>query len=247
MGDTTKEFICRRCGHVATTKQNLIKHLNKKDKCDIQEGLENISNEDHIKALLKQVKEDAVACRFCGSLFNQKRYIIPHLHVCKNNPQSPSFIGHKPDKDKTDKQIIADLETKLKCAQKIIADKIKENKDLTTKLNSIEQNTFNNIKPIQLIIQINKQPIAKKKIPCRLRTVVWNKYIGENIGKSLCMCCKDNFISCFKFHCGHVIAESNGGETTLENLRPICDDCNQSMQSMNMKEFAYKYFKNEVI
>ena len=76
---------------------------------------------------------------------------------------------------------------------------------------------------------------------------MWNKYNGENVGKSLCMCCKDNYISCFKFHCGHVVAECNGGETTLDNLRPICDHCNQSMLSMNMKEFAYKYFKNEIV
>lgn len=138
MSDIKQAFVCRRCGHVATTKQNLIKHLNRNVKCDIQEGMENISVEDHIAALLKQVNKDAVACRFCGTLFNQKRYITPHLQVCKHNPQSPNFIGIKPDNEKTDKQIIADLEEKLKQASKWL----KKNQDTLSVKNKKNTRTY---------------------------------------------------------------------------------------------------------
>lgn len=33
------------------------------------------------------------------------------------------------------------------------------------------------------------------------------------------------------------IARANGGEDTIENLRPICQPCNSSMGTRNMNEF----------
>ena len=39
------------------------------------------------------------------------------------------------------------------------------------------------------------------------------------------------------FNCGHIIAEVNGGETNVSNLRPICQNCNSSMGITNMDDF----------
>ena len=39
------------------------------------------------------------------------------------------------------------------------------------------------------------------------------------------------------FHCGHVVAEADGGPTTVENLRPVCATCNLSMRTQNMEKF----------
>ena len=39
------------------------------------------------------------------------------------------------------------------------------------------------------------------------------------------------------FEAGHIIAEANGGETTLDNLRAICKPCNTSMRTTNLEEF----------
>ncbi|NDG68463.1 MAG: hypothetical protein EB135_03170, partial [Proteobacteria bacterium] len=39
------------------------------------------------------------------------------------------------------------------------------------------------------------------------------------------------------FECGHIIAEAKGGETSLENLRPICSTCNKSMKTINMNDY----------
>jgi hypothetical protein len=88
-----KEFICRRCGHSATTKQNLIKHLNNKQKCEVLEGYEHISIEEHIESLKKKPSKNAVACKFCGSLFNHASYMKSHHSVCKRNPDSEKFEG----------------------------------------------------------------------------------------------------------------------------------------------------------
>lgn len=43
------------------------------------------------------------------------------------------------------------------------------------------------------------------------------------------------------FHCGHVISEKNNGEITVDNLRPICQNCNSSMGTTDMDEFISKY------
>lgn len=77
----------------------------------------------------------------------------------------------------------------------------------------------------------------KKTVPKVLRDLAWSKWIGEDIGKSKCFCCEVNEIKMSSFHCGHVVAEVNGGKTTVDNLRPICSACNLSMGSENLNNF----------
>jgi len=45
-----------------------------------------------------------------------------------------------------------------------------------------------------------------------------------------------------EFHCAHIISEKNGGATTLDNLMPICAQCNTSMRTQNLYDFRNKYF-----
>jgi len=86
-----------------------------------------------------------------------------------------------------------------------------------------------------------KEPIVKaekkKSIPSAIKKLVWNKNIGEEIGKSKCYCCKSTDITQTSFHCGHVVAESKGGKTIVSNLKPICQNCNSSMGTKDMNEF----------
>jgi hypothetical protein len=74
-----------------------------------------------------------------------------------------------------------------------------------------------------------------------LKRKVWEQQIGEDIGKSKCLCCRLTDITQLSFHCGHIISEANGGEIKLDNLRPICQSCNSSMGTVNMDEFINKY------
>jgi hypothetical protein len=87
----------------------------------------------------------------------------------------------------------------------------------------------------------------KKSIPLAVKKIVWNKYIGENIGKHKCYCCRLTDITQISFHCGHVISESNGGKINIENLRPICQNCNSSMGTKNMDEFINEYNIHKII
>ena len=90
-----------------------------------------------------------------------------------------------------------------------------------------------------------KAPKNKKQpIPKALKRTVWHKWIGEEKGKHKCLCCNISDITQFSFHCGHIIAESKGGELNIKNLKPICELCNKSMGSKNMNEFI-KLLKNK--
>lgn len=77
----------------------------------------------------------------------------------------------------------------------------------------------------------------KKAISATVKRLVWNTNIGEDIGKAKCMCCKTTDITQLSFHCGHILAEANGGETIVSNLKPICQNCNSSMGTKNMNYF----------
>jgi hypothetical protein len=91
-------------------------------------------------------------------------------------------------------------------------------------------------------VKIIKQNVnVKKKIPVTLKRKVWSKWIGEDIGKTKCFCCKLTDITQLSFSCGHIISEFNGGELKLDNLQPICVSCNSSMGINNMDEFIKNY------
>jgi hypothetical protein len=92
-------------------------------------------------------------------------------------------------------------------------------------------------------IKIIKPKVTRKKksIPLTLKRKVWNTHIGESIGKTVCLCCKLTEITQMSFSCGHIISEFNGGEITLDNLKPICVSCNSSMGTKNMDDFMKKF------
>lgn len=86
-----------------------------------------------------------------------------------------------------------------------------------------------------------EQKRKKQSIPKNVRIIVWNHYIGEDIIKHRCLCCKKVVISNTNFEVGHVISEKNGGTHEINNLRPICFACNHSMGAENMIDFVVKY------
>jgi hypothetical protein len=71
--------------------------------------------------------------------------------------------------------------------------------------------------------------------------LVWDYWIGTDIGKTKCLCCKNIDILQGSFECGHIIAHSNKGDLSVMNLKPICKTCNSSMGSQNMDEFMKKW------
>lgn len=76
---------------------------------------------------------------------------------------------------------------------------------------------------------MNTTMVIRRNIPSALRQQVWIKYNGEIFNaKCKIQWCK-NIITPFTFEAGHNIPYAKGGETTIENLQPICSSCNKSM------------------
>jgi hypothetical protein len=86
-----------------------------------------------------------------------------------------------------------------------------------------------------------KKKKKKKSIDPRLRKKVWKRYIGNYL-EAKCFCCREKIITPFSynytFQAGHIISEHNGGKTSIENLLPICRDCNMNMSSENWDEYV---------
>ena len=96
---------------------------------------------------------------------------------------------------------------------------------------------IHNTVPKETSVKITK----KKNIPLNIKRLVWDTYIGIDIGQFVCLCCRLVDIQQSSFHCGHVVSEYNGGQTVVENLRPICQNCNSSIGKKNMNEVMNEY------
>lgn len=88
---------------------------------------------------------------------------------------------------------------------------------------------------------------TKTKIPASLRHNVWLKCNGKNFeAKCHVGWCK-NIVTAFSFECGHNVPESKGGETSIENLVPICSACNKSMGNrFTIDEFSKAFGNNKI-
>jgi len=85
---------------------------------------------------------------------------------------------------------------------------------------------------------VNK--IIRKSIPKKIRDDLWIAYCGENYN-SLCFVCSDP-ISVKSFEAGHIIPASEGGSNNIDNLKPICGNCNKSMGVENMIQYKNRYY-----
>jgi hypothetical protein len=107
--------------------------------------------------------------------------------------------------------------------------------------NSKDSKVSQDPKPLPMSIEKEPKPKKKEPIPAAIKTLVWNKYIGEKVAEAKCMCCRVTTISMRHFHAGHILSEKYGGGTTVDNMRPICANCNLSMGSTNMADFISKF------
>lgn len=78
---------------------------------------------------------------------------------------------------------------------------------------------------------------TKTCIPKVVKDLCWDKWVGEDVAKTKCMCCGIKEIKMSSFHCGHITTEANGGQLCIDNLKPICSACNLSMGTENLEDF----------
>jgi 5-methylcytosine-specific restriction endonuclease McrA len=100
---------------------------------------------------------------------------------------------------------------------------------MTRSRNPKSQGVYFNKRPAQMAAKGRKA-----KIKVALREQVWLRHSGPVFTSKCQTRWCHNDINVFNFQCGHVLAESKGGPTTVENLVPLCSRCNQSMGTMHM-------------
>lgn len=64
---------------------------------------------------------------------------------------------------------------------------------------------------------------------CRVNNIT--SFIDKNVNK-----CK------FNFHAGHIKSFYYGGLTDVDNLRPICGDCNRKMSKKNWIDYEMEIY-----
>lgn len=241
-------FPCKRCDYSATTKASLIRHL--MSKCPCEEKHETTARETLIEQLQNhEYKTDTINCPCCNKLIS-KCNLARHKKACKQNKQVLT-------------QTLDSFEDREQCLIEDLRNAQTQVVELREELQNLKQVLYQREQEIEKLqqthaadevvasrAQTSTTMIAtktkKSKISQAIRIVCWNTYIGEEKGKAPCLCCKTISITQHNFHCGHVLAEANGGKIQVENLRPICAVCNNSMGTMNMKQFALDHFNVEI-
>jgi len=177
----------------------------------------NINYKHHIKNKICQRNRE-YKCKDCGKMFAEKKNLEYHEYkfVCNKKKLNNNKIFKK-NSDFIQDEIVDNI---------IINDSIQVEKLDTPPINILDNDT---------------KKFKKKSIPITLKKLVWNNYIGEEIGKAKCLCCKLTDITQLSFNCGHIIPESKGGELKQNNLKPICQSCNSSMGTMNMHDYIHQF------
>lgn len=237
---TQQDWTCERCGDLKSSKCNLLKHLRNKTPCSVKNS--NINPEEYIAKLLhRQYNEKTYDCKFCKTKFNAYQNRHRHMKSCK------AFIEYCNKRAKTMEELqqqVIEIRQELYEIKEENIELKDENLKLQEECTHLRQLLEG--KEESSTIEILQPKKKKTKIPQARRIQCWNTYIGDEIGKTKCLCCKIIDITPFSFQCGHVTSEANGGDVSLENLRPICDKCNNDMGIMDMREYAQFHFQSVI-
>ena len=86
----------------------------------------------------------------------------------------------------------------------------------------------------------------KHTISKSIKTLSWDQYIGETVGKCYCIVCNKRTITQHTFDAGHIISRYNKGKDTVDNIVPICPSCNKSMGTQNMSDYIKRHHPEQL-
>lgn len=184
MGDITN-FTCPRCSYATTAKRYLLSHLRTVRPCEPKDC--NQSREDILAELLpKRNNDEPFRCMYCDMCFNTKQSRSRHqLHYCKQR--------HVLEQQHNEVDALRQLVESL-------------SQEITNLKNQVVHSPSSNVLSSEGNDNMHPLKKQKAKIPQAKRIACWNRYIGEEIGKTKCICCRLIDITTFNFHCGHVVA-----------------------------------------
>ena len=97
-------------------------------------------------------------------------------------------------------------------------------------------------KAYQLFTSKLKSRRYSSKVPLPSRRLVWKTYFGD-VWSHPCYCCNKVMLEALgSWHRAHVKSKCTGGSDHLNNLRPICAQCNSEMRTSNLYKFKKQNF-----
>jgi hypothetical protein len=207
-------YECGKCGKKFKDVTHLHDHMYSNNACE-------------------KYSKKTIECEGCGNKYTTEK--------AKKHHQYTSCINKK---ERIDIQKILALQNeKINKLQEIIEANNKAKRN-SVRPNRIEFETSTKIlgndnTTTVTTTNIGKQEITneykKKKIPRAVKTKVWKMQNGNTL-EGKCYAC-DRVIDYDNFEAGHVIAEADGGETIVENLKAVCKPCNTSCGTKNLEIF----------
>ena len=88
--------------------------------------------------------------------------------------------------------------------------------------------------------------MVKTTISIVTKRDTWHLRYGNPCGETLCPVCKKHSITQLNNTMGHIYPESKGGDSSSNNLIPICNSCNLAMGSKDMRDFTRNQYKREL-
>ena len=166
------------------------------------------------------------------------------LKKCKNDIKMKDLILKKLKKFSSKINYKTNLENNMNIVYK-------KEKDILIECNyecmGLKNNNFINYiftSKEKKIIPTHFWKVSKEKISTNLKDKVWNTYF-ENQNKKQCPINNCNkYITKHSFSTGHIVSELNKGNTDINNLYPICSNCNSSMGTKNWKDYDIISYTN---
>jgi 5-methylcytosine-specific restriction endonuclease McrA len=190
--------------------------------------LRNICKQCGIKGI-SGFKKDYLIIQILEYYYSSMKFKLDDISVQQDEKENDSIKTEPISLIKQLEQQKQEIELKMKEETKRQKEKnLKEEEE--RKLKDDEEKKLKDEEEKKRLDEEKKETKKKKQsIPKNVRVIVWNHYIGEDIIKHKCLCCKKVTISNTNFEVGHVISEKNCGTHEINNLRPICFACNHSM------------------
>jgi hypothetical protein len=179
----------------------------------------------------------------------KKSTLYAQLPVSKFPREDGYIIGVKLNKDdeecstpkKTDTPIVSLHQDDLEVPER---DLIEASEPIESFNQMKEQARFANNKVAEyykVLGRINLKAIKKEVFTDWFKNSIWRKANGT-LEKCICPVCSMNLISNESFSAGHILPESKGGMMCIENIMPICPECNSQMGSRHLYWFAWHYY-----
>jgi len=115
-----------------------------------------------------------------------------------------------------------------------------EAKEISRKTNDTIAKCYEDLMP-----SLTCEKSKKESIPSWLKARLWRKHYSKSECVQ-CPICSDTIISSLSFSAGHILPESKGGSICIENLMPICCECNSQMGTHHLYWFAWHYYSRAI-